>query len=284
MFQANGPLRGIAWMIFAAFFHAMIVPSARRLSHLPGIEIVFFQAAGTSLCMLPWLLRAGLGAMKTANLAVHWARGIAAVAGMVTLFWALRHMNAADASALLFTAALFTVILAALFLRETLGLRRASAVIVGFLGAMIIIRPGFQEEALPALAMLFVGLAFGVVNVATRFFAGNQNPNAVVLYMFGLMAILTVLPTAIFWQDPVMADMPWMIALALASTAAQQGMTRSFAAAPTSTVMPAYYLQLPFAALIGFLAFSEIPDLWIWPGAAIICGATYYIVQIDAAR
>ena len=279
-----GVVRGIAWMIFAAVFHATIVTSARRVSHLPGIEIVFFQAVGTTVCMLPWLIRAGPGALRTANMAVHWARSAGAAAGMAAMYYALRHMNAADVSALLFTAVLFTVVLAALFLREPLGYRRAAAVVIGFCGAMIVIRPGFQDNAWPALAMLFVGLTFGAVNATTRFFALTQETNAVVLTMFGLIAVLAAAPAALLWRTPAVGDIPWLIMLGLASTGAQQGMTRSFAAAPTATVMPAYYLQLPFAALIGFLAFGEVPDVWVWPGAAIICAATYSIVRFDSIR
>ncbi len=284
MAHPAGAARGIAWMTFAAFFHATIVISARRISHLPGIEIVFFQAVGTSICMLPWLIHAGNGALRTSNMAIHWARSAGATAGMTAMYYALRHMNVADVSALLFTVGLFTVALAALFLGEALDFRRAAAVVTGFCGAMIIIRPGFQDNAWPALAMLFVGLAFGAVNAATRFFAGSENTNAIVFYMYALMGLLTVLPTVVLWQTPAAGDIPWLIAMGLASTGAQQGMTRSFAAAPTAVVMPAYYLQLPLAALIGYLAFAEIPDFWIWPGAAIICGATWYIVRVDSAR
>ena len=277
-------VRGIAWMIFASVFHATIVTSARRVSHLPGIEIVFFQAVGTTVCMLPWLARAGTGALRTANMATHWGRSAAAAAGMAAMYYALRHMNAADVSALLFTAVLFTVVLAALFLREPLGWRRAVAVVIGFCGAMIVIRPGLQDNAWPALARLFGGLACGAGNATTRFFAITQDTNAVVLTMFGLIVVLAAAPAALFWQTPAVGDIPWLVMLGLASTGAQQGMTRSFAAAPTTAVMPAYYLQLPFAALIGFFAFGEIPDIWIWPGAAIICAATYSIVRFDSIR
>ena len=271
-------------MAFAAFFFSLILISARRVAHLPGIETVFFQAAGTTVCMLPWLFRAGLGALKTDKIMIHWMRSAATVAGMATMFYALRHMNAADVAALLFTAALFTVLLAALFLREAMGYRRALAVVVGFAGALIIIRPGFQETSWPALAMLFVGLAFGGVNVWTRFFAGTQNINAIVFYMYALMAVLAAVPTAIYWQAPAMADLPWLVTLGVVSAIAQQGITRSFAAAPTSVVMPAHYLQLPFAALIGYFFFNDVPDIWVWPGAAIIFGATYYIVRVESAH
>lgn len=270
-------------MVLAAFFFAMTLISARRVAHLPGVEIAFFQAAGTTICMLPWLIRVGLGALKTDKLAIHWMRSAVTVAGMAAMFYALRHMNAADVAALLFTAGLFTVLFATLFLREALGYRRAIAIAIGFLGAIIIIRPGFQASAWPALAMLFVGLSYGAVNATTRFFVGTQNVNAVVFYMFALMVILAAVPTAIFWRTPAAADVPWLIMLGVASMIAQQGLTRSFAIAPTAVVMPAYYLPLPFAASIGYLAFGEVPDIWIWLGAAIICGATYYIVRAESA-
>lgn len=276
-------LRGILWMVFAALFFSTIVISARRVAHLPGIEIVFFQSLGTTACMTPWLIRAGLDALKTDRLAVHWMRSAGAAAGMAAMFYALRHMNAADVCALLFTAGLFTVLLATLFLRESLGYRRLIAVVVGFLGALIIIRPGFQEISWASVAMLFVGFSFGAVNVTTRFFAGTENPNSLVLYMYGLMVILAGIPTAVFWEMPSAKDIPWLIILGVVTTLGQQGITRSFATAATAVVMPAYYLQLPFAALLAYVAFGEVPDAWIWVGGAIICAATYYIVRVESA-
>ncbi len=279
----NRTARGILWMTGAALFFSLLIVSARRVAHLPAIEIVLLQSAITTLCMTPWLIRAGTGALAGGPMTIHWLRSAASVAGMVTMFYALRHMNAADATALLFTTVLFTVLLAAALLRERLGWRRAAAVGVGFLGAMIVIRPGFQENSWPALAMLFVGLAFAGVNVATRFFAGTQNPNAVVLTLFGLMAVLAAPPAALVWRMPGTEDVPWLIALGVSSALAQQCITRSFAHAPTAAVMPAYFLQLPFAAAIGYAGFREAPDIWVWPGAAIICAAIFQALRTDGA-
>ena len=266
-------------MAFAAFFFAMLIVAARRVSHLPSVEIAFFQSGGAAICLLPWLVATGPGGLRTANLAVHLIRGLAAFAGMSALFYAARFTPAADITALLFLAVLFTVLLAALFLKERVGLGRWVAIAVGFAGALIVIRPGFEAAAWSALVMLFVALAFGAVNAATRFLAGAENPNAIVFYMYGLVCLYALVPTILHWRTPAWADVPWLAATGVFSAIAQQGITRSLSMAPTAIAMPAYYLQLPFAALGGYVLFGEAPDAWIWLGAAVICGATYYVIR-----
>ena len=266
-------------MAFAAFFFAMLIVSARRVSHLPPVEITFFQTGGAVICLLPWLAATGPGGLRTANLAMHLVRGLAAFAGMSALFYAARFTPAADITALLFLAVLFTVLLAALFLKERVGLGRWVAIAVGFAGALIVIRPGFEAASWPALVMLFVALAFGAVNAATRFLAGTEDPNAIVFYMYGLMCLVALVPTALLWRTPFWADVPWLAATGVFSAIAQQGITRSLSMAPTAIAMPAYYLQLPFAAIAGYVLFGEAPDAWIWLGAAVICGATYYVIR-----
>ena len=94
----------------------------------------------------------------------------------------------------------------------------------------------------------------------------------------GLLALPLSLPD---WRMPDWSDAPIIALLGLVTLLAQQSFTRSFVFAPPAIVMPAYYLQLPFAAIIGFFAFDEVPDIWVWTGAAVICGSTYYIIRSD---
>ena len=244
-------------MAFAAFFFAMLIVAGRRVNHLPSIEITFVQTGGAVICLLPWLAARGAGGLRTRNLAIHLVRGFAAFAGMSALFYAARFTPAADITALLFLSVLFTVLLAAVFLKERVGLRRWVAIAVGFLGALIVIQPGFQAASWPALIMLLVALAFGAVNAATRFLAGAEDPNAIVFYMYGLMCLYALVPTILVWKTPAWTDMPWLAATGVCSAIAQQGITRSLSAAPTAIAMPAYYLQLPFAALAGLKEAEE---------------------------
>lgn len=277
--RSSSALRGVAWMAFAAFFFAMLIVAGRRVNHLPSVEITFVQTGGAVICLLPWLMARGPGGLRTANLAVHLVRGLAACIGMSALFYAARFTPAADITALLFLSVLFTVLLAAVFLGERVGFGRWVAIAVGFAGALIVIRPGFEAASWPALVMFFVALAFGAVNAATRFLAGAEDPNAIVFYMYGLMCLYALVPTIVVWETPYWSDLPWLAATGVFSAIAQQGITRSLSMAPTAIAMPAYYLQLPFAAVAGYFLFGEAPDAWIWLGAAVICGATYYVIR-----
>ncbi len=277
--RSQNPLRGVAWMTLAAFFFAMMIVAGRRVSHLPSVEITFFQTGGAVICLLPWLVAKGPGGLRTANLTIHLVRGLAAFIGMSALFYAARFTPAADITALLFVSVLFTVLLAAVFLGERVGFGRWVAILIGFGGALIVIRPGFETASWSALIMLFVALAFGAVNTATRYLADSENPNAIVFYMYGLMSLYALVPTIVVWETPSWADVPWLAAIGAFAAIAQQGITRSLSMAPTAIAMPAYYLQLPFAAVAGYFLFGEAPEAWIWLGAAVICGATYYVIR-----
>ena len=266
-------------MTLAAFFFAMMIVAGRRVSHLPSVEITFFQTGGAVICLLPWLVAKGPGGLRTANLTIHLVRGLAAFIGMSALFYAARFTPAADITALLFVSVLFTVLLAAVFLGERVGFGRWVAILIGFGGALIVIRPGFETASWSALIMLFVALAFGAVNTATRYLADSENPNAIVFYMYGLMSLYALVPTIVVWETPSWADVPWLAAIGAFAAIAQQGITRSLSMAPTAIAMPAYYLQLPFAAVAGYFLFGEAPEAWIWLGAAVICGATYYVIR-----
>ena len=278
-------LRGIWWMIGAAFLFAVISYMARELSDTLGFfQIALFQAVGATLGMTPWLVRAGADGLRTRRLGVYAFRAVAGTVAFVTMFYGLAHLTLADATALLFTTPLFTVLIAAGFMGEQVGPRRWAAIGSGFAGALIIIRPDAAGLSWPALAMVASAAGFGAVNASTRLLTRTENANAMVLYMYVLMIPLTVGPAIADWRPLVGADMPWIVALGIITILAQQAITRSFAAAPPAVVMPAYYTQLLFAAAIGFIAYREQPDVWIWVGAVVICGSTYYLAYTESRQ
>lgn len=278
-------IRGIWWMTGAAFLFAVISFMAREMSAtLSLFQIALFQSVGATLGMLPWLVRAGTGALRTRRLGVYAFRAVAGTIAFVTMFYGLQHLTLADATALLFTTPLFTVLFAAAFMGETVGPRRWAAIAAGFVGAMIIIRPDTAGFSWPALSMVTSAAAFGAVNASTRQLTKTENANAMVLYMYALMVPLTVGPAIADWRPPGWADLPWIVVLGVVTILAQQAITRSFAAAPAAVVMPAYYMQLLFAAAIGFIAYREQPDIWIWAGAVVICGSTYYLAYTESRQ
>lgn len=269
-------------MVSAALFFAGIVACGRALGgRYDAFEIVVLQTAISTLLMVPWLVTGGLAKLRTRRPVVYGLRAVVAMLAMASMFFALQTLPVADATALLYSAGLFTVLFAAIALREAVGVRRWIALIVGFAGALIIIRPGFIEFSWSLAIMMICALSFGAANVFTRFLATTEDANAVVFYNYLLMGLLALPPALAEWHMPEWRDAPVLLVLGIVTFLAQQSFTRSFVFAPPSIVMPAYYLLLPFAAAIGFFAFDEVPDIWVWAGAAVICGSTYYITRAD---
>ena len=281
---ASHVIGGVVWMVGASVFFAASIVVARELIGAHTMFVMaFVQSLVVAVAMLPWMMRAGRFKVSLQNFWVYLLRAASAYIAMATMFFSLEFMPVADVTALLFSGGLFTVLLAALFLREPVGVRRWAAVIAGFGGALVIIQPGFAEISWPVLMMLVSALGFGAVNATARLLAYAEDANAIIFHTFGLMLILSIGPAAYAWTTPGLIDGAWLIVLGLVTVGAQQCVVRSLAAAAPAITMPAYYLQLPFAAVIAYFAFEETPGIWIWVGAGIICAATYYIVRIESA-
>lgn len=285
----SAPVRGVLWMSLSSLMFAAGYLSVRQLSDtISHFELVLFRMAFGLAFMLPWLMRAGLAALRTTRHRDYVVRAVITYVGMISWFFALASLELAVATALIFTVPLFTVPLAGLVLKERIGFHRAAAIVTGFAGALVIVRPGIGGITLPVLAVVLTALTYAAANVATRSLTATEETNAVVFYMFALILPLSALPAALAWTTPGWADAPWIVALGATTAAGQQGFTRALANAPTGVVMPFFYLQLPFAALFGAVWFGEAPDAFVWLGAAVICGSGYYIarreVRLSGAR
>ena len=278
-----GPLRGGLWMTGACVCFASMNAIIRHLSaDLPPFEIVFFRNLMGLAFMLPWLLRAGPTALRTANQKLYVGRALIGLASMLLWFSALALMPLAEATALSFTAPLFATICAVAVLGETVRLRRWTATIVGFVGAMIVLRPGFQAIGLPELLVLASAATAGLSAITVKQLTRSEPPNAIVTYM----TLYIMPPSLVFalfvWVTPPWATIPWLAVLGLFATLGHQAMTRAFAATDTSLVMSFDFARLPFVAVIAWFAFGETPDIWTWVGAAVIVAATVYVAHRES--
>lgn len=177
----SSALRGVLWMIAAAFFYAFTFASIRALTADYSVfEVTFFRAMFGVAFMMPWLLRAGPAALQTRRWKLYGLRAIVTYSGMVCWFYGLAHLNLADATAIMFTAPLLTVLCLSVSLGERVGTRRWVAILCGFAGALIIIRPGLVELSLAAVAVVFTAVTYGISNAQTRALATTEQANAVV--------------------------------------------------------------------------------------------------------
>jgi drug/metabolite transporter (DMT)-like permease len=275
-----GTTRGIAWMIFATIFYAATYGVVRLLSTEFGVfQLVFFRSIIGLFLMLPWLIRGGVGQIKTPQPVTYAWRSTLNYGGMVFLIFGLSTMQLQDVTGLMFTTPLFTVLFVTLFLREQVGPRRAIALLVGFAGAMIIIRPGFQELTWAALGVLGTSSAYAVINVLTKTLARTDSSNTIVFYDFFLLSLLGIVPAIIYWSEVRLEHIFWVAVMGICSSLARQGVIRALAEGEASVVMPFNFLKLPFTVCIGFVWFAENPDLWTGIGAAVIFASTYYIAR-----
>ena len=281
----SGAVRGVLWMILSSMFYALIYVVVRGLTEKFDVnQIVFFRAALGSAFMLPWLFSAGLSALRTSKIGLYLWRMFFSYIGAVAWMYGIAGMPLADANALMFTMPLFTLVLAAIMLSERPGVHRWSATVVGFAGALIILRPGVIEISFAAVSTLFAAAAFSAALIGSKKLTATENPNAMVFYLYTLMIPCAAAGAYFHWTPPVLDDVPLLLALGVCTVGAQQCQTRAFRVAPASLVVIINYVQLPLIALLGWLIFGQTTDLFTWIGAAVICSSTYYVSYREGRR
>lgn len=271
-------------MVVAACFFALMNTCVRLASEagLDAAEIAFFRNAFALSFMLPWLLRTRFAGARTRRLGSHFWRATIGLLSMYLWFASVAHLPMAQAVALNFTFPLFGTILAALVLKEVVRLRRWSATLVGFLGVLVVLQPWSQPlewvAVLPVSSALFMACSSILVKSLSR----TEAPGTVVLYMNLFMTPLSLVPAVFVWQWPDLQTWGALVLLGFFAAVSHIALTRAYVRADASAVQPFDYLRLPFIALLGYLLFGEVPDLWLWIGAAIIAGSTLYIARREA--
>lgn len=274
------PVRGAIWAMVAAFSFACGAALIRHVSQTyHPFEVAFFRNVFGLMFMLPWLLRSGLGALKTKRIGMLTLRAIVALGAMLSWFSALSLMPLGEAIALNFVTPIFATILAALILHEIVRLRRWTAVAIGFLGMLIILRPGVAVIDPAAFLVLLTAACFAASSIIVKILSRTESPNAIVTWMVIYLVPISLIPALFVWETPSLEMMPWLVAVGAATTMGHVGLTRAYNASDASYVQPFQYSMLPFAAVIGYFAFAEVPDLWTWIGAGIIAASSLYIAR-----
>jgi drug/metabolite transporter (DMT)-like permease len=278
-------------MTVASFLFALMNGAIRLLGDGWGsadgtgmhpFQIAFLRNVFALTFMLPWLIRHGRVGLRTQRLNMHLWRAAVGLVAMLTWFSAIAYLPLAEAVALNFTVPLFATAGAALFLGEAVRARRWTATAVGFLGVVVILRPGFTEftplMTLPVIAAGFMAVSTLLVKSLSR----TEAPAAIVTYMNLLLTPLSLLPALFVWRWPTLTELGLGLFIGLCAALAHNAFTRAFVQADASAVMPFDYSRLPFVAVVGYLLFAEVPDGWTWVGAAIIAGAAIYIAQRES--
>lgn len=281
--RPSAALRAALWMILSSAAFAGLIATIRQASQeLHFFEIAFFRCLFGFLFMMPWLARAGIDALRTERLPLYLLRAVIGLCFMTTWFWSISITPMAIVTSLFFASTLFAAVLAVLVLREKVGPRRWAAMILGFLGVLVVLRPGVDEVTFGAMLSLGAAALAGISLTVVKLLSRTERPEAIVTYMALLLIPLSLVPALFVWVWPSWEVLAWLVAVSGFATLGHWGMTRAFRLSDTSAVMPFMYAQLPFVAAIGFVAYGEVPDIYTWIGGGIIAVSSVYIARREA--
>jgi drug/metabolite transporter (DMT)-like permease len=260
-------------MMFAAM-HTAIRYTTQRM---PAAEVAFFRNVFGLVVILPLLVRHGLGVFYTRKLGLHVLRSVLNVFSMLAFFVGLSLTPIARATALSFTAPLFSALLSALLLGEGFRWRRWTAIACGFLGTLVILRPGIQALDLGALLIIGSSLLWGLAIIDIKILGRTESTLTITAYVTVLMIPMTLLPAVAVWQTPPLEMWGWLVFIGVIGTLGQIVVTDALKLADMTVLMPLDFLKLVWATFFGIILFAEVPDFLTWIGAAIVFASSFYI-------
>jgi drug/metabolite transporter (DMT)-like permease len=249
---------------------------------LHPFEIAFFRNLFGFLTILPFALWSGIATFRAHR------PGRLALAAFVNLFSMMSFFSAVallplnDLTALSFTQPLFQTVGAALLLGEAVRRWRWIGTLLGFLGVLIVARPGGDAFTPASLLVLFGAATYAAVSLIIKSVADRESSITTVLYVSGLISLMSLPVAATVWQWPSLQALLLMAAIGALGTAGWFAFAKAFQLADASALAPYDFMRLPFVAVPAWLFFAEVPDLWTWVGAAVIFGSSAVVTRFEA--
>ncbi|MEN8892237.1 DMT family transporter [Planktotalea arctica] len=281
--HAQRPVVGVFWMVVTGLcFVAVTALVKLNGPRIPAAEAAFLRYAMGLVFLIPIL-----GALRRVELTpqllrLFAVRGLFHTFGVTLWFFSMTQISIAEVTAMNYLTPVYVTIAAALFLGETLALRRLLAVLMALVGAMIILRPGFRELGIGHFAMLAAAMVFCISYLTAKMLA-DAVPASVVVAMLSITVTIGLAPLAYaVWIPPTWGELAMLFAVACFATAGHYTMTLAFASAPLTVTQPVTFLQLIWAVALGYFAFGEGVDIWVVIGGFVILGSVTFITWREA--
>lgn len=274
----GAPAIAIGWMLLTGLMFVAVTGIVRYVgSDVPAAEAAFIRYVIGLGLILPFMWRHIIGGMERRILATYTLRGFCHALGVILWFYAMARIPIAEVTAIGYTSPIYITIGAALFLGESLAMRRILAVCAAFLGAMIILRPGLQEISAGQVAQLVSAPLFAVSYLVAKGLSMRESPFVVV----GMLSVFVTIGIAPFayavWIPPSLEDVLWLGLVAVFATLGHFTMTKALKAAPLMVTQPVTFLQLVWASLLGAFAFGEAVDFYVLLGGGVIIASVSFI-------
>lgn len=254
-------------------------------AHYSPLQIIFVR----NLLAMPMVAAIvlsvrGRSALRTRNLRTHALRGLLLVAGAYTFFLGLTSLPLAEATALIFAAPIFITALSVPLLGEPVGWRRWAAVIIGFAGVLIIVRPGAAAFQPASLFVVAAAILYALVMISARWIDRGEDAWTMMFYVVLFPTLFSGLMVFTEWQTPQMQHVLLFFGMAVFGTLGMTLISQAFRLAPVAIVAPFDYTALLWATLLGWLVWGEIPGVWIYTGAAVIIASSIYIIRRESRK
>jgi drug/metabolite transporter (DMT)-like permease len=272
--------RAVLLMLASTLMFGTMAAVIRLASEqLHPFEIAFFRNVFGFVFALPLLLRHGPGLLRTSKLPLYLLRCAIGIVSMLAGFWAIVNLPLAQAISLSYSTPLFVTIGAVLVLGEVVRARRWTAVLVGFLGVLVIVRPGGEGFSLGTLVALLAAAMSASVAISIKFLSRTEKPDAIVLYTTLLWIPMSLVPALFFWEWPRGITWLWIVLAGFFGTAGHMLWTRALKLADASLLTPISFVQVAIVAVYGYFLFGEVLDRWTLLGAGIIFASNIYIAR-----
>jgi drug/metabolite transporter (DMT)-like permease len=230
----------------------------------------FFRFFLGLVIILPYIIKKKDAVLKTTHLKQHFLRAILGLPAMLLYFSALVLLPIEKLTAISFVVPLIVTILAVFFLGEKIYIYRTLALILGFSGMLVIIRPGFVDISIGVYMVLFSALLWSINIIITKKISKDDSAITILAYQSIFMSILSFFIVLFFWETPSLKSFIYLVLSAICGTVLHLTLNHAFKLVDVSMTQPYSFLNLVFASIIGYFVFDEIPDLYTWIGALII--------------
>ena len=276
-------LRGCLWMVAGGLLFVAVTVLVRMLgSDMPAVQAAFIRYLVGVMLLLPMIWRLRWRLVSRHSYGLFALRGLLHGAAVMLWFFAMARIPLAEVTAIGFSTPVITALGAIFIFREQVRLRRMLAIAAGFVGTLVILRPGFQVLETGALAQLTAAFFFAGSFLLTKKMTERESSGDI-LVMLSIFCTLALLPGALYvWREPTPLEVAWLALVAVFATAGHYAITRAISHAPLTVTQPLTFLQMVWAVLFGYLLFEEVPDVWVIVGSGLVVAAVSYIAHREA--